>query len=112
MTGHTDGTGRDTVAQESFVAAELEGRGTDTSSEYKLVQRGEQQLDPADDGRPRRVRGHDPRASADPDHVDSEIGTFAVVTGLNISAQKFELWKGTPGSGILLWSALKTEKRP
>ena len=114
LTGHTDGITPlgtlppGTVAQESYVASELEGRGTDSSSIYKLVQRAANNSILQTTG-VRVAFGEtiheDP---SDPDHEGSELGTFSVVAGLNASAQKFELWKGTPGSGLLLWSALKT----
>ena len=105
LTGHTDGTVENTAAQESYVATALEGRGTDASSEYKLVQLAANgttilQTTGVRVALAETIHEHED----DPDHEDAELGTFAVVAPLNASAQKFELRKGT----LVLWSANKT----
>jgi Tol biopolymer transport system component len=103
VTGHTDGlTEAGTQAQESFVAVELQGRGTDENSEYKLIQRD------ANDG---IVQTDGVRVSFTETHHDDEpavpLGTFAPVVALNVAAEKFELRNG---AGILLWSAIKIDE--
>jgi len=106
LTGHTDGTAAGTKAQESYVASDLEGRGTDTNSNYKLVQRGAGNAILQSNGV--RVAFNASIHNDNPGANQEPVGTFAAVVGLNLSATKFELWKGTPGSGTLLWSTQKT----
>ena len=107
LTGHTDGTVEHTAAQESYVATELEGRGTDASSAYRLFQldaNGKALQPTAGTGVRVALAETIHEDEDDPDHEDSGVGTFAVVAPLNSSAQRFELRK----DGVVLWSANKT----
>ena len=104
LTGHTDGTVDKTEAQESYVATELEGRGTDSSSPYKLVQLSANGAILQSTGVRVALAETIHEDANDPDHEDSGLGTFAVVAPLNASAQKFELRLGS----LVLWSANKT----
>lgn len=110
-TGVTDGTAAGTKLEESYAAPELEGLGLEAGSEYNFVQRGPGN---AILGSPFAVRvAFDKSVHDDGNELASPgTGTFAFVVPLDPSAVGFELWKGTPGTGTLLWSREKTAQAP
>jgi Tol biopolymer transport system component len=104
--GTTDGTAAGTAVQESFAASDLVGLGIDGTSDYKLVQRSASNAILQTNGV--RVSFSESHHDASPGTDARAKGTFAFVLSRNISAEKFELWKGAVGTGTLLWSTQKT----
>jgi Tol biopolymer transport system component len=104
--GTTDGTPAGTEVEESYAASDLVGLGTNNTSDYKLVQRSASNAILQTNGV--RVSFNESHHDASPGTETRSKGTFAFVLSRNISATKFELWKGAVGTGTLLWSTQKT----
>ena len=96
--GSTDDTPAGTLVN-SYFDAGIARTAPPTASEYHLVQLQGTTLRRDDLIQVGPVQGH-----SDDDEVHGENDTFSAVVPFDLTTTRMEFWKGSPGTGLLLWS--------